>query len=236
METLVRTSAAPIPAPEAASAPAPGPFEMRLVTSPEDWDAVGEIRYRAYRQRNAIPNNEEGRLREPADTAMNAMTFLLSRGGRPVGTTRTTVRSANRQWPLPGLTAYRAELETSIGVEATIVEASRTVVDPALVTDSRTPLFHLMKAHVLHCALEDADWLVCAVREPEIGFYRRMLNMEILSGPETYPGLTVRKVLMGLDVRAQMGLLAKRIPQMSVSREDQEAFTATGSVSFARPA
>jgi N-acyl amino acid synthase FeeM len=235
METAIRAAGALNPSSGAAGSAAPGQLEMHLAASAQDWDAVGDLRYRAYRQRDAILPNAEERLREPDDTAMNAMTFLLTRGGRPMGTTRTTVRTASRQWPLPGLATYRKAIESSIVAEATLVEASRTVVEPALAADSRAILFHLMKAHVLHCALEDADWLLCAVRQPDISFYRRMLNMKTLSGFERYPGLTVQMVLMGLDVRTHMDLVAKRIPQMGVSREDQETFVATGCVRVARP-
>src|SRR4029077_401353 len=114
-------------------------------------------------------------------------TFLLRRNGRAAGATRSSVSSASRRWPLPALEPFGREIESAIGWDATILEASLTVVDPDLSCDPRTALFHLLKAHMLRCSLENADWLLIAVPDSRIGFYRRMFNMEILSGSERYP-------------------------------------------------
>jgi hypothetical protein len=62
-----------------------------------------------------------------------------------------------------------------------------TAVGPAPQDDPRTALFHLFKAAVVHGLLENADWVITAVRENQIGFYGRMFNMQILSGPERCP-------------------------------------------------
>jgi hypothetical protein len=96
-------------------------------------------------------------------------------------------------------------------------------------------LFHLFKAHMLECSLEGADWLLVAVRESQIGFYRRMFNMEILSGTEAYPGLVTPRVLMGLEYPAQAALLAKRIPLLEVSADDERDFAQTGCIVFGKP-
>src|SRR5437763_401434 len=119
---------------------------------------------------------------------------------------------------------FAEDIEKWLGNEATVVEASFTVVNPVSSFDPKAALFHLFKAHMVHCAVENADWLIVAARDTQIGFYRRMFNMEILSGAEQFPGLATPRVLMGLEYRRQAALLFKRIPVLAVGEDDEREF------------
>jgi hypothetical protein len=212
---------------------APGGLAMRRVATPEDWAEVRGLRYRALAARDDIePRNDPGHGDE-FDVAFNTETFVLSHEGRAIASTRTSAASTHRRWPLPASEAYRAAI-AALGADATLVEASLTVVDPLAGLDWKAVLFHLFKAHMLECSLQRADWLLVAVRESQIGFYRRMFNMEILSGTEKYPGLASPRVLMGLDYAAQAALLSKRIPMLAVSGEDERDFAQTGCILFGK--
>lgn len=206
-------------------------FEMRRVATREDWADVKALRFEALRERGEIPESGEAAYGDDHDAAFNTTTFLLARSGRTMGSTRSSVSSARRRWPLPASDTYAAEIE-ELGADATIVEASLMVVDPASALDPKTALFHLFKAHMLQCASENADWLVIAVRDSQIGFYRRMFNMEILSGAERYAGLATPRVLMGLEYRAQAQLLFMRMPMLAVTDADERDFAASGVITF----
>jgi hypothetical protein len=232
MTTNLGTSNYIGPAPSAALAAMHQGFEMRRVASRDDWARVRTLRYDALRSREEIGEDPDRAHGDSHDIALNTSTFLLSRNGRPVGTTRCSVSSSSRRWALPAMEAFGREIEESIGLESTIVEASLTVVDPSTSADPKTALFHLFKAHMLQCAAENADWLVVGVRDTQIGFYRRMFNMDILSGAEKYPGVTSPRVLMGLEYREQAALLFKRIPVLAVSDADEMQFASSGIVSF----
>ena len=210
----------------------PRGLEMRRVSASRDWHEVRAIRYQALAARNDIEASDDGAFGDEHDGALNAVTMLLARNGRPVASTRSSASSASRRWRLPADEVFRHEIEAAIGFEATIVEASLTAVDPASGIDPKAALFHLLKAHMLRCASENADWLITAVRVPQIGFYRRMFNMEILSGEESWPGLRAPRVLMGLDYREQAPLLFKRIPVLAVNDEDERDFLESGVITF----
>ncbi len=210
---------------------APRGFEMRRVATREDWADARALRYEALRGRGEIAQNAEAAYGDDHDAAFNTTTFLLSRNGRWVGSTRSSVSSAQRRWPLPASDAYAAEIAT-LGSDATLVEASLMVVDPASAIDPKTALFHLFKAHMLQCASENADWLIIAVRDSQIGFYRRMFNMEILSGAESYAGLASPRVLMGLEYRVQAQLLFMRMPMLAVTDADERDFSTSGVITF----
>lgn len=206
-------------------------YALRRVQTREDWAQVRSLRWAALSNRGDVATDRWNEHADRHDAALNATTFLLAREGRPLGSTRTSVRSAPRAWPVPAMDAFASEIERAVGPQATVVEASLTVVEPRTV-DPSGALFRLFKAQMLACALENADWLICAVRESRMGFFRRMFNMEILSGAETLPGLAFPRVLMGLRFREHAGLLFKRIPVLAVDEDDERHFEATGVVRF----
>ncbi len=197
-------------------------FELHRVASPDDWEEVRALRDRALRSHGEIPESGDG-FSDSFDAALNSATFLLTRRGRAAGSTRASVSSASRRWALPSSAVFHEQIESSIGWEATIVEASLSVIDTQLPVDSRDALFHLLKAPMLRCSLESADWLIVAVPESQIGFHRRMFNMEILSGSERYPGFALPRVLMGLDYRREAPVLYRRIPTLAASEADARA-------------
>ncbi len=200
-----------------------GAFSLGLVTTREEWDQVRALRYRALSCRGEIAEDASMRLGDEHDRAMHAMTFLLSRNGRPAGTTRTMLSAEDRRWPIPALAVFPREIESTLGTDVALVEAGFTVVEPALLDDGANALFHLFRAALIHCTLDNADWVVMAVLEARIGYYRRMFNMEILSGAEAWPGMKSKRVLMGLDVRAQMRFLTKRIPALAIAADELDA-------------
>lgn len=212
-----------------------GGFEMRRVSSRAEWSQVRALRYQALRHRGEIEASDDEGYGDRYDAALNSATFMLTRNARPLGCTRSSVSSANRRWLLPASESFEREIQASIGLDSTIVEASLMTVDPAPQLEPKTALFHLFKAHMLHCSMENADWLIAAVPDTRIGFYRRVFNMEILSGAETYGGMSTPRVLMGLEYRDQAPLLFKRIPVMAVTEDDERDFATAGVITFPEP-
>ncbi|HUL97054.1 MAG TPA: hypothetical protein VLT89_13645 [Usitatibacter sp.] len=206
-------------------------LQLRRAASRYDWSDVRALRFAALAERGDLGPQARGEYGDEYDSALNSCVFVLAGGGEPLGSTRTSVSSPERRWALPAADAFAGPV-AALGDEATLVEASLTVIDPRAPMDAKAALFHLFKAHMLQCALENADWLVAAVRDSQIGFYRRVFNMEILSGAEAYGGLASPRVLMGLDFRAHAALLFKRIPVLAVSEDDERNFTDTGTVGF----
>ncbi len=201
-----------------APAPAsiPAAFELRRVESRRDWSEVRSLRDRALARRHDLPDDVEGLADDGYDAALNTVTFLLTRDGRNAGCTRSSVSSAARRFPLPAMETFPREIEEAVGREATLVESSLTFLDPDLSGDTREALFRLFKGQMLRCASEEAHWLIAAVPEAQVGFHRRMFNMEILSGSEPCPGFVLPRVLMGLDFRRQASVLFRRIPALAV--------------------
>ena len=184
-------------------------FELRRVRDAADWDAARTLR---------LGHADE------FDRAHGTATYLLLAGERALGTTRSSAASPQGGSPLPCRRVFGAELASAFGDDATIVEASLTFVDPRAAPDPQEVLLRLFKVHMLRCAAEEADALVVAVRDSQIGLYRRLFNMEILSGAEAYPDMASPRVLMGLAFREQAPVLLRRLPALAASPEDAAEF------------
>jgi hypothetical protein len=197
---------------------------IRRVRSPDDWRTVRALRFDALAASREIDAPQARSYTDAFDEAPETATYLLARSGHAVGTTRSSVRSPRVGSALPSERVFGAEMRTAFGTQAVIVEASLTFVDAKDAVDPQETLMRLFKMHVWRCAAENADALVVAVREPQMGFYRRRFNMEILSGAERYPGLATPRVLMGLGWREHSAELLRRIPVLAASAEDGAAF------------
>jgi len=215
--------------------PHPG-FSMHCVTTRDDWGRVRLLRYVNLLEQGDIEANPECSYHDGHDRGTEGATFLLTRDRRPMGTVRASLDSPLRCGALPSMDVFEREIRSTIGLDRTTVEASLFANDPASHLDRRVTLLHLLKGPLLICTLVSADWLIITVREEEIGFYRRMLDMEILSGAETLRGIAAPRVLMGLQYREHAAHLFKRIPLMSVTQAEVREYAASGFVRFADPA
>lgn len=210
-------------------------FVMHRVSSRDDWSRVRSLRYQGLLGDGDIDANPECTYSDAHDSATDAATFLLARNAHAAATVRASIAAPVRCGTLPAMDFFGQEIRSSIGLDRTMVEASLVAVDSASHLDQRITLLHLLKAPMLLCELTRADWMLVAVREAEIGFYRRMLNMEILSGAENFWGMAAPRVLMGLQYREHAALLFERIPPLAVTDADVREYAANGLVRFAKP-
>jgi hypothetical protein len=179
-------------------------YALRLAATREDWAMVRALRLAARR--------DAGGPEDRRDTAPGTVTFLLTCDGRAVGTTRSSHARGREPAPLPAVEAFAADLGPGFD-RACIVEASLTRVDPAF-ADPALAVVRLFEAHLLACAVRGADWLVAAVPETRIGFYRRVLDMEILTGAQAMAEAATPRVLMGLRYRERAAALYRRLPRV----------------------
>jgi hypothetical protein len=212
------------------TAAAPTPYVMRRAASREDWSQVRALRYAALAHHEDLSGAADGACGDAHDARAGTTTFVLLRDGAPLASTRTTIAAAGEPATLPAMQTFPREVEGLANGDR-VVEASLTVVDPAA-EDPRAAIFRLYRAHMLACAATGAGWLVTTVRDTQIGFYRRVFDMEILSGAEMAAGLAVPRVLMGLRPRDAYERLARRIPLLAVSAIDAQRFEDEALVTF----
>jgi hypothetical protein len=206
---------------EAPAGPASDHSVLRAVASREDWAAVRALRFGALARGGDVPACAVPAYGDEHDAMAGSITYLLLDRGRAIGSTRCIHSGAGS--PLPAIETFRAELDPG-SAAARAVEASLTVIDaPA---DRAAAMLHLFKVHMTACAALEAEWLLAAVRETEMGFYRRVFDMEILTGALRCPGLAMPRVLMGLAWRERAAALLRRLPMLAASGSDLRRFAA----------
>ena len=197
--------------------PRPGCAMLKRVAAREDWAAARALRFAAMVREGDVAPSALPTSADPLDGAAGSATFLLMEQGRVLGSTRCNHSGPASSAPLAAAQAFAAEIGER-AARAPVVEASFTVVDRA--ADRASALMRLFKAHTTACAAVDAEWLVAAVAERQMGFYRRVFDMEILSGALPVRGFALPRVLMGLRFRERAALLYRRLPFLAPSGED----------------
>lgn len=196
---------------------------LRPVASREEWSAVRALRFAALSRGGDLPACPVASYGDAYDAAPGSTTYLLSEGDRAVGSTRCTHSRGAGGARLPAFEAFRGELDAAIAA-APVVEASLTLVDAPM--DRALAQLRLFKVHMTACAALEAEWLLAAVRETEMGFHRRVFGMEILTGAVRCAGLALPRVLMGLPFRERAAALCRRLPVLAPSGADLQRFRA----------
>jgi len=197
---------------------------LRRVRSAPDWRAVRELRFRTLHAAGEIPPAALRAFGDAFDASASTATYVLAARDRVIGTTRGSLTAPRLRAALPSQRVFLRELHAAFGEDAVLVEASLTFLDGDARADPQDALLRLFKVHAWRCAAENADALVVAVRDTQIGFYRRRFDMEILSGPERWPGMSTPRVLMGLPWREHGANLLRRLPVLAASAEEENAF------------
>lgn len=193
---------------------------IRRVRTAQEWRDARALRFDGLAARGDIAQDSSRAFADGFDDASNTATYLLVCGAAAIGTTRNSVNVPPLREPLPAQRVFGREIHAAFGESAALVEASLTFVDPRAARDPQEALMRLFKVHMWRCAAENADALVVAVRESQMGFYRRRFNMEILSGAESWPRMAAPRVLMGLAWREHSVRLLRRIPGLAASAEE----------------
>ncbi len=199
-----------------------GSVLLRRATSREDWAAVRALRFAAMVREGELAPSALPLATDPHDAAPGSSTFLLVEQCRILGATRCSHASAGSPSPLPAAQAFGAEIDARIGC-GSVVEASLTAVDRA--ADRAHCLLRLFKAHMAACAALDAEWLVAAVAERQMGFYCRVFEMEILTGAAPVRGFALPRVLMGLRYRERAAALYRRHPFLAPTGEQLRRYS-----------
>lgn len=202
---------------------------LRPVRDAHDWRAVRKLRFDKLEADGEIAARPARAFGDAFDESTNTRTYMLAAHERVLGTTRASFTAPRLPAAVPSQRVFGRELQAAFGTDAVLVEASLTFLAPGGPVDPQEALLRLFRVHAWRCAAENADALIVAVRDTQIGFYRRRFDMEILSGAERWPGMSTPRVLMGLPWRDHAARLLRRIPALAASAEEKAEFQFMGS-------
>lgn len=112
-------------------------FCAQLCNTEESLRLAYQLRYRAYRSVDGIPENREGVAVDDYDAQPNARTHLIWYEGQPVASVRSLIWSARYDWQSTTcVDAYRPAIQANLGLDRPILESNRYVVDPEFKVES----------------------------------------------------------------------------------------------------
>lgn len=147
------------------------------------------LRYRAYSSAGLIGERSNGLFYDQWDNTSTQILWGIRFRGHLVGSIRTTW-GAN----IPELSAYPHFVNQFAG-RPDCVSGNRLVIEPKLRGRNMSLLLALLRLHLM-ASNELAPHAVCAVRQPHVEFYRRVLVMEPSGEPQTYPELNCKMQLL----------------------------------------
>lgn len=163
-------------------------YTLEVCMSDTSKRIASEIRYKAYREVGAIPENEEGLLYDEQDFQANTRVFLVWFQGKPVATIRNCMYAAAYDWiPIESMHYFQQDFYAKLGSKTPVLESGRFAVDPDF--QGRQSFFAcllLFYAHGLNATAHQCKYIVSLVRANHLPFYKRFLAMDPISAQPRY--------------------------------------------------
>lgn len=175
-------------------------FTAELCLEKESKKIAYELRYRAYRHAEAIPENETGQFQDEYDQQSNAQTYLIWHEGSPIASLRISLWSPKYAWePFEMIRQYPSEIQRFTGLYQILQESGRYVVDPSVKgrMSLRAQLL-MFRIHAIVSQVESSHIILTGVRKKHTPFYERMLAFESISNPRYVSWIDEDVVLMAV--------------------------------------
>ena len=158
-------------------------FTAEMCIEEESLELAYHLRYRAYRNVDAIPSNAREIFTDKYDQQNNVRTYLVWHDGQPVASVRSLTWSEDYDWALTdSMVLFKNEIDVVIGLETPILESNRYVVDPEF--NGRKSLMAqmlLFRVQSIASHVDNCHYVITAVRPRHAKFYKRFMNFEPIS-------------------------------------------------------
>jgi hypothetical protein len=172
--------------------------DYRLAATPQEKDAIYQLRYKAYAREGTIVPNASERYFDAIDETPNGWLFGVHVDGELASSIRLHV--ATMDCPhLPALKVFSDLLSPAIAAGNTVIDPTRFVADHE--ASRRFPELCYVTTRLAWLGSEyfNADLLLATVRLEHQAFYRRVFGHRPVCEPRHYPSLTKPISLMALD-------------------------------------
>lgn len=182
----------------------------KVLTSSQGIEEMCRLRYKCYRARGLIAENERAILTDIFDEAANCVHVAVYVEERILASVR--LHLVSKLSPTSPTLKVFPEILDHIKSGKTVLDSTRFVIDPAA-RKQRVPLhFLVLRIPFLATMFYDIDLALAAVRVEHTAFYRRYLGYELAMEPRTYPMLKKPFQLLTAQVREQRAAVLARTP------------------------
>lgn len=153
---------------------------------------IYSLRYRVYKKINAVDDHSSEQFIDAYDTSNNSFSYLYSKDGKQIGSIRVSVYSKKFEWEaVPAHKMFSQEIRSELGENASLLEVTRLVIDPAFQSLTPSHFFKLLRAVILMNKLHQPDYVIGTIVPEQVSFYKKFFQFQPISVPKTVPGLNV---------------------------------------------
>ncbi|MCP3461182.1 hypothetical protein [Bradyrhizobium sp. CCGUVB23] len=190
--------------------------DYRLVETPEEWEEVNSLRYRAYLREGAILPSESERVTDRYDDLPNSFTFAVYIRGELYSSIRISVLTPKWRDSLSS-EMFSDLLHPELDRGKIIIDPTRFVADPEKVKKFPELPYVTVRLGYIACGHFNADIGLANVRAEHRAFYRRVFLQEPWGQPRLYPGLIKPVGLMAAHYPSIRERVFHRFPFMRSS-------------------
>ena len=174
--------------------------DYRLAQTPEEKEAIYNLRYRAYLREGAIRPSADQRVVDQFEDAPNAWTFGVYFQGELYSSIRVSVLTS--EWRMsPSMELFGEVLHPRLDQGQIIIDSTRFVADPDRARSFPELPYVTVRLGSMAGVHFNADFGLAIVRPEHQAFYRRVFLHETWCEPRLYPGLV-----------KPVGLMASHLP------------------------
>lgn len=189
-------------------------IEFVIASNKELLNQAYKIRYKSYSQRNVTNEKQDERFQDEFDEQANATNFLALYKDEVIGSIRTVI-SRNNIENLPCNASFSDVLSQPRFSQSAILEVGRFCIleeyQRELGMNSFLP-FYRITGWVSY--VNNVDFVVAALANHHRYLYEKLLQFECLSDVRSYPGVTVKGVLMCTEWRQFMENMLNNQPDL----------------------
>lgn len=176
--------------------------KIRRADSPEELDAIYELRYRAYLREGAIKPNPTRRFLDDDDAMPNAWIFGVYIEENLASSIRIHVSTPEHPGT-PGAHVFPDILGPLIDAGKIYIDPTRFVADFA--SARQYPELHYVTTRLVVVASEHfhADYVLATVRAEHQAFYKRVFGGRVVCPPRPYPALD-KPISMMMSPRSEV--------------------------------
>jgi hypothetical protein len=174
--------------------------DYRLAQTPQEKEAIYNLRYRAYLREGAIRPSADQRVVDQFEDAPNAWTFGVYFQGELYSSIRVSVLTS--EWRMsPSMELFGEVLHPRLDQGQIIIDSTRFVADPDKARSFPELPYVTVRLGSMAGVHFNADFGLAIVRPEHQAFYRRVFLHETWCEPRLYPGLV-----------KPVGLMASHLP------------------------
>ncbi len=190
--------------------------DYRLAETPEEKEAIYNLRYRAYLREGAVKESPDQRVTDQYEDLQNAWTFGVYLHGELSSSVRISVLTS--EWREScSAEAFGEILHPRLDRGEVIIDPARFVADPDKAGRVLELPYVTLRLAYMACEYFNANLGLAIVRAEHQAFYRRVFLHETIAEPRMFPGLLKPVGLMAANFTARRNKVFERYPMMRSS-------------------